>query len=173
MPEYYYLEGITKYGPYSLEELQLKKLAPDTLVWHATLKDWVKAAELAELYVYQDNSIKSIPPSIVAGRNIQTDSVFTVKVRQYRWAIAWFVFHLCALFLSYNEVKFFNTAGAPKPDKFWPFVKFTLPYFIPDDNTTHVRFNGLFTQYDWTEFCFYVGIVVFFLVLVHVYKKSS
>jgi GYF domain 2 len=173
MPEYYYLEGITKHGPYSLEELQLKKLAPDTLVWHATLKDWVKAAELAELRNYPDTTLKSSTAVVSIQKNNLQDTAFAVKVKQYRWAIAWFAFHLCALFLSYNEVKFFNSAGAPKPDKFWPFVKFTLPYFIPDDNATHVKFNGLFTQYDWTEFCFYVGIVVFFLVLVQVYKKSE
>ncbi len=170
MPDYYYLEGITKHGPYSLEELQLKKLAPDTLVWHARLKDWVKAAELDELRIgpVSNNYSTTIP-----GKASPADNIFAVRIRQYRWAIIWLALHLCALFLSYNEVKFFNAAGSPKPDKFWPFVKFTTPYFIPDDNTTHVKFNGLFTQYDWTEFCFYVGIIAFFLILVQVYRKSE
>lgn len=98
---------------------------------------------------------------------------FAVQVKRYRWVIIWIAFNVCALFLSYNEVRFFNTAGEPKTEKFWPFVKFTYPYFLPDDNTTYVKFNGFFTQYDWTEFSFYVGIVIFFIILRYVYLKSE
>ncbi len=100
-------------------------------------------------------------------------SPFIVQVKRYRWAISWCLFHLCALFLSYHEVRFFNSTGEPKTDKFWPFVKFTYPYFLPDDNTTYVKFNGFFTQYDWTEFSFYVGGLLFIILLVHVYRKSE
>jgi hypothetical protein len=100
-------------------------------------------------------------------------SSFAVVVKRYRLVIAWCVLHICALFLSYNEVRFFNNAGEPKLDKFWPFVKFTSPYFLPDDNTTYLRFNGFFTQYDWTEFSFYVGGALFLILLVHVYRKSE
>ncbi|MEP6749902.1 MAG: hypothetical protein ABJB86_19345 [Bacteroidota bacterium] len=116
----------------------------------------------------------SFPGSV--NTSITTDtaqSSLTVRVKRYRWAIAWCIFHLCALFLSYNEVRFFNATGEPKTEKFWPFVKFTYPYFLPDDNTTYFKFNGFFTQYDWTEFSFYVGGVLFFIVLMHVYKKSE
>ena len=100
-------------------------------------------------------------------------SPFTAGVKRYRWAIIWCLFNLCALFLSYNEVRFFNETGEPKTDKFWPFVKFTYPYFLPDDNRTYLKFNGFFTQYDWTEFSFYTGTVLFLILLVHVYKKSG
>jgi hypothetical protein len=100
-------------------------------------------------------------------------SPLTIRIKRYRWVIIWCLFHVCALFLSYNEIRFFNATGAPKTDKFWPFVKFTYPYFLPDDNTTYLKFNGFFTQYDWTEFSFYVGAVLFFIVLMHVYKKSE
>lgn len=100
-------------------------------------------------------------------------SPLVTGIKRYRWVIAWCIFHTCALFLSYKEVRYFNATGEPKTDKFWPFVKFTYPYFLPDDNTTYFKFNGFFTQYDWTEFSFYVGVVVFFILLMHVYKKSE
>ncbi len=119
----------------------------------------------------------SMKRSSFAGQASITNSpdtpVFATQVKKYRWAIAWCLFHLCALVLSYNEVPFFNVTGEPKTEKFWPFVKFTYPYFLPDDNSTYFKFNGLFTQYDWTEFSFYVGTVLFFIILVHVYKKSE
>ena len=102
-----------------------------------------------------------------------TSSEFTARIKRYRWVIAWCICNLLALLLSYNEIRFFNTAGEPKTDKFWPFVKFTYPYFLPDDNTTYFKFNGFVTQYDWTEFCFYTGSVLFFIVLRHVYRKSE
>jgi hypothetical protein len=98
---------------------------------------------------------------------------FASQVKRYRWAIAWCLFHVCALILSYKEVRFFNATGEPKTEKFWPLVKFTYPYFLPNDNTTYFKFNGFFTQYDWSEFSFYVGSVIFLIVLVHVYKKSE
>ncbi len=98
---------------------------------------------------------------------------FAAQVKRYRWVIAWCFFHICALLLSYNEIRFFNATGEPKTDKFWPFVKFTYPYFLPNDNTTYIKFNGFFTQYDWTEFSFYVGGLLFFILLVHVYRKSE
>lgn len=94
-------------------------------------------------------------------------------LRRYRWVIAWCLLNLSALILSYKEVRFFNTAGEPRTERFWPFVKFTTPYFLPDDNTTYFKFNGFFTQYDWTEFSFYVGTVLFLILLVYVYKKSE
>jgi len=94
-------------------------------------------------------------------------------VKRYRWVIIWCGFHLCALVLSYNEIRFFNSTGEPRTDRFWPFVKFTYPYFLPDDNATYFKFNGFFTQYDWTEFSFYTGTVIFFILLIHVYKKSE
>ena len=116
----------------------------------------------------------SLPGSI--NKNVSTEPAplsFSTHLKRYRWAVGWCLFHLCALLLSYNEVRFFNSAGEPKTEKFWPFVKFTYPYFLPNDNTTYVKFNGFFTQYDWTEFSFYVGVVLFLIVVAYVYKKSE
>jgi hypothetical protein len=98
---------------------------------------------------------------------------FRILAKRYRWAIAWCGFHLCALFLSYGETPFFNSTGEPATEEFWPFVKFTYPYFLPNDNTTYIKFNGFFTEYDWTECCFYTGVVLLAILLSYVYKKSA
>jgi hypothetical protein len=184
MVEYYYSINNTKFGPYSLEELVQQNLAPETLIWHNQLPQWVKLSEIPELQ--KTLLIKTPPPipdknekdapTFAAVTSVPAStppSAFVLTVKRYRWVIAWCIFHLSALFLSYSEIKIFNDTGEPKTEKFWPFVKFTFPYFIPDDNATYVKFNGIFTQYDWTEFSFYVGIVLFFIILMHVYRKSS
>ena len=182
MVEYYYSIDNTKFGPLSLEELRQKNLNPNTLIWHKSLPDWIRIEELPEL---KDHKIPATPPELpvsplkspktrrVTGQKNKHELSTAELIKRYRWVIGWALFHVIALILSYSEIKIFNDTGAPKTDKFWPFVKFTYPYFIPDDNTTYVRFNGFFTQYDWTEFSFYVGSVLFFIVLIQVYKKSS
>lgn len=38
-------------GPYTVEEMRLMHLTPDTLVWHENLPQWVKACEIDELRV--------------------------------------------------------------------------------------------------------------------------
>lgn len=94
-------------------------------------------------------------------------------LKRYRWVIGWCLLHLCALPLSYRQIPFFNNSGGPKADKFWPFVKFTNTYFMPESNSTYSKFNGLFTEYDWTEFSFYTGIVIFVIALRYANKKSA
>ena len=49
MKQYYYLDGNTQLGPFSLDELRAKNLAPDTLVWATGMPDWVKASQLPDL----------------------------------------------------------------------------------------------------------------------------
>ncbi len=100
-------------------------------------------------------------------------TAFAAGVKRYRWLIAWCLLHLCALLLSYRGIPFFNNSGDPKTDRFWPFVKFTNTYFMPDNNSNYSKFNGLFTEYDWTEFSFYTGVVIFAIVLAYVNKKAA
>ena len=47
--EYYYLNGDTKTGPFSLDALKSAPINPDTLVWNSSLPDWVAARTLPEL----------------------------------------------------------------------------------------------------------------------------
>src|SRR5258705_7995333 len=96
------------------------------------IKNSSKTAPTVKLFLMKKNSFSGLASA-------DASSSFVVRVKRYRWAIIWCTFHLCALFLSYNEIRFFNATGEPKTDRFWPFVKFTYPYFLPDDNTTYFK----------------------------------
>jgi len=191
--EYYYSDGTNKYGPYTFEQLQARQLDPGTLVWHDNLPDWTRVADLPEFRTHEPLP-KAPPPLPVNGADTASASTtraiprqeeeprsFAGLLRRYRWVLVWCAFHVLALLLSTNEVKYFNTAGAPKTDKFWPFVKFTEAYFtkvskdneLPEVWQTQIKFNGFFTQYDWTEFCFYAGSALFLVVLIYVYRRTS
>src|SRR4051794_34971469 len=130
MMQYYYTDGITKHGPFSFEEIQAKDLAPATLVWHDNLPDWTRVADLPE---FRAREIPKAPPPLptTGARMQQAEEATNVSalLRRYRWLLVWCIFHVVALLLSTNEVTYFNSAGAPKTDKFWPFVKFTEAYF--------------------------------------------
>jgi len=49
MSQYYYTDGKERFGPFSLEELKDKRIAPTTLVWKEGLSDWVSAQNLSDL----------------------------------------------------------------------------------------------------------------------------
>lgn len=107
------------------------------------------------------------------------------------WLIVWCGFHLFALLMSYSRIEIFNNNGEPKSEAFWPFVKFqSCSDIIKWDDTNvplgwshgdgHVigedcHINGLFVDYDWTEFAFYVGstIIIFLLVRISNSKKKT
>lgn len=63
--QYYYLNGTTKMGPFSLETLKHAPIKPDTLVWNNSLTDWVEARTLPELQIFfvtsPQNTIPPIP----------------------------------------------------------------------------------------------------------------
>jgi hypothetical protein len=94
------------------------------------------------------------------------------------WLIVWCGFHLFALLMSYSQVEIFNDNGKPETEEFWPIVEFTTTYrenkydnpfsfqIVGVDYNTY--FNGIFVDYDWTEFALYVGgaIVIYLLVLI-------
>lgn len=58
MPEYYIYINNVKEGPYKLEELSSKPLAPDVLVWSEGFADWKKAKDVPEL----TEILSKIPP---------------------------------------------------------------------------------------------------------------
>lgn len=186
MMEYYYSDGTNKYGPFSFEQIQAKQLAPGTLVWHDNLPDWTRLVDLPEFRTRLELP-KAPPPLPVHGtaattralQSAEEPTTFSGLLRRYRWVLVWCAFHALALILSTKEVKYFNTAGSPKADKFWPFVKYTEAYFTkvsdgpPEVWQTQIKFNGFFTQYDWTEFSFYAGSALFLVVLIYVYRRTG
>ena len=49
MQKYYYNDGVDRFGPFTLEELQTKNITPATPVWYDGLPNWTPAGELEEL----------------------------------------------------------------------------------------------------------------------------
>lgn len=49
MQKYYYNDGVNRFGPFTLEELQAKNISASTPVWYDGLANWTPAGELDEL----------------------------------------------------------------------------------------------------------------------------
>jgi hypothetical protein len=196
MPVFYYLEGKEKRGPYSIDELQTKPVTADSFIWYDRLQGWTRLEDVPEVYRYFKNqpntaslltmAEKIAPPPIdqISTALPKAPAIATLQKKatgnfakqlfdEYRFAIYWCLSHVVILLLAYKEVYFFNNTGTPRTDKFWPFVKFTDPYFMPDDVKTYSKFNGFFTQYDWTEFSFYTGLAFFIILLSLAYRKTK
>ena len=54
----------------------------------------------------------------------------------------------------------------------WPFVSFINEGRVLDYNYTDITFNGIFYQYDISEFLLYIGILIAFLVYKAYIEKS-
>jgi len=142
-------------------------------------------------------SLKSTPPPLPAavetGRRKKATSYRVIKGRTVylrdeeiiisrtviKWMMVWIFFHIFALFSSYKEIPFFNESGEPRPQNFWPFVNFIDEYYVKVVSNgkevweTNLKFNGLFVNYDWTEFGSYVGGLLLLLLFYYLYKKAD
>ena len=49
MRKYFYTDGVTKYGPFSKEELKSKKITRSTKVWYYGLEQWTEINKIDEL----------------------------------------------------------------------------------------------------------------------------
>ena len=49
MKTYFYTDGKTNFGPFTIEELRGKNITGDTLVWTPELTEWKKAGTIPEL----------------------------------------------------------------------------------------------------------------------------
>jgi hypothetical protein len=100
-------------------------------------------------------------------------------LKRHKVLVLWIGFHLIAWALAALQWPFFNNTGEPQVEKFWPLIKFTEKRFTMVQTQpvevweTTSSFNGLFSQYDWTEFVTYVGLVLFGILLSYVNKKTS
>jgi hypothetical protein len=60
MRRYFYTDGVTKFGPFTKDELRLQKITRNTKVWYFGLDKWIEMCEISEL----DDIISSIPPDL-------------------------------------------------------------------------------------------------------------
>ena len=200
MKEYYYLTGKDQNGPFSIDELKTKGLSSETLVWSEDMDNWERLKDLPDLFKQINPKSPPPPPDYLEEKITKTEVSGQLKVttektpnsaieaikpskKALTWLIIWCSFHLFALLMSYSQIKFFNNQGEPQSDKFWPFVEFTHKEFTPADGNYNPfreqvgRFenysNGIFVQYDWTEFAVYVGGALIFFLLVKISNKGN
>lgn len=203
MKEYFFLQGKDQNGPFTIEQLKGKGLTSETLIWTEGMDNWQKLKDIPELaQTIKPKSVPPPPPPDTTEKITKTEVSGQLKVTTEKapnpaleaitpsksaltWLIVWCVFHLFALLMSYSEVDIFNDGGKPRTDKFWPFVDFIHENarFI-DDNTAPYGsmyrsgkweddFNGIFVEYDWSEFALYVGGAIVIFLLVRITNKQE
>ena len=63
---YFYLDGLEKIGPLTIEELRKVSLTDDTLIWFDSINNWTKLSDLLELkreiYGDEEEREKTPPP---------------------------------------------------------------------------------------------------------------
>ena len=105
MKKYFYSNGGDKEGPLSIEELKIKDIGPDTLIWYEGLDDWTSAIEIEEIkFILELNppNISSTEDSIIEiNKNILNKNNFKSSKSHYNvgmkeasqgWIIAGFIF---------------------------------------------------------------------------------
>ncbi len=65
MKKYFYSDGTTSFGPFTLEELSEKNIAKETKVWFPELGEWKPAGEVSELM----GLFNIVPPPITASES--------------------------------------------------------------------------------------------------------
>ena len=64
MKKYFYSDGSTQSGPFSLEELEGHFITPQTLIWYEGAAGWLPASQLPELANLFSQSGTATPPPI-------------------------------------------------------------------------------------------------------------
>lgn len=203
MKEYHFLLGREQYGPFTIEELSTKELTNETLIWTDGMENWQKLKDIPELVqMLKPKSVPPPPPpetdekmskTEVSGQlKITTEKVPNAAIEAIKpnkktltWLVVWSAFNLFALLMSYSQIEIFNDRGKPKSDKFWPFVEFQRDKYgfiyswqleggkSYSDLRNAKAFNGIFVNYDWTEFAFYVGGAFLIYLLVRISNKDE
>lgn len=192
---YFYSDGKEKFGPISLDELSTKELSESTLIWYEGLNDWKKLGEIYELKsILRIKAVPPPLPSEKKEEISKTEVSGTLEVKTkkepnkvveefkpsrqgLKLFLIWVGFHFFALITSYSEVDIFSEGQ--ETDNFWPFVEYQdcfknfvkdNPYDYSSPSPTgkwneNCYFNGVFNDYDWSEFLVYVGgaVLIFFI----------
>lgn len=59
MTTYFIKEGDHESGPFTIDQLKLKLLNKETLVWHAALREWTSAGKIYDLKDLFDKKLSS------------------------------------------------------------------------------------------------------------------
>src|SRR5574338_67224 len=68
MKKYYFFDGATQHGPFTLEELRAYNITPQTSVWFDAIPQWKPAGEIPELQILFSNAAATVAvnPSVSA-----------------------------------------------------------------------------------------------------------
>ena len=72
MKKYFYTDGTTNFGPFTLEELKEKHISRDTMVWFQELGEWKHAetvSELNELFLLAPPPLPGVTATGIAQTN--------------------------------------------------------------------------------------------------------
>ena len=61
MKKYYFFDGTTQHGPFTLEELRAYNITPQTSVWFDAIPQWKPAGEIPELQALFSNAAATVP----------------------------------------------------------------------------------------------------------------
>jgi len=124
--KYFIASGKDHLGPFSMSELQAKKLNPDTLIWSEDLGRWTKATEITEL---KDYVIHIPPPTPIQISNeehkIESKIKFQINAQIFKRTLKktgiFMLITFVVLFLFYNLVV--NIDNDLLKDRFGIYVK--------------------------------------------------
>lgn len=200
---FYILDGQKKGPFTETELIALNEVSIETLVWKEGMSEWSQLSSVAELSSLVPPPIPveiqstQVEPTSDEPKSVSQPLFLGLSKSAIRNLLVWIGFHFFAMLLSYSQVEIFSR-HKPDTDEFWPFVKFTKSrnYFDETDESrrsrigrpasdyiggvgvdgewkTKTTFNGIFYEYDFTEFIVYVlgGILV--LVIVRLSNSSS
>lgn len=112
----------------------------------------------------------------------------------------WLAFHFFAMLFSYSNVDIFNSSSSPDTSSFWPFVEIiscdenfyeseaskrrgvewrrSNPGLgssrqLEGEYKTECELQGIFYEYDWSEFIFYVGGASLLFIIVRVSDQED
>lgn len=102
MKKYFYSNGQDKEGPFSIEELKIEDIKPDTLIWYEGLDDWTPAIDIEEVKLIlelnppdvssTDDIIVEINKNILEKKSSKSTYTVGMKVASQGWIIAGFIF---------------------------------------------------------------------------------
>lgn len=93
MIEFYTYDGISKKGPFSLEDIKNDNISKSTLIWKRGNKGWIEAKRIPEL----QEMFREVPPPLPENKKIGSSVVFT------RFIMAT-IFALITKFVSYDLI---------------------------------------------------------------------
>lgn len=94
MKSYFYSDGNTSIGPFTLEDLKKQNINQDTLIWYQGLEEWTPAGELSEL---ADLFELNPPPIIVTENNKAKEEPQKIKPSYAKPPKTWLVESILSL----------------------------------------------------------------------------